>query len=296
MLQHVAVPRENPDLDGLACAFAFAEFLRAVGRGARGFVAGEPDPEALFVARRLGVATLGPDPRPGEPVVLVDASDLRGMPSSLDPESVVEVIDHRMHHRAAALFPNAVLCIEPVGAAATLVAERFARHELTPSARTAMLLQAAILSNTQLLRGSITTDRDHAAFHALAAVAPLPAGFVDAQLDARRQAILADLGAAISRERKDFDHGDGAYILSQLEFAGARNYTAVCLPLLARLGPRAILNLVDVEAGTSAVLVPDPETRAWVAALAGLCFTGPLALCPQILLRKQIVARIDGKA
>lgn len=296
MPEHVSVPRENPDLDGLACAFAYAELLRATGRDARAFIAGEPDPEALFVADRLGVTIRGPAPQAREPIVLVDASDLRGIPPSVDPQRVVEIIDHRMHHRAATLFPNALLCIEPVGAAATLVAERFSHHGLMPSSSSAQLLQAAILSNTQLLRGSITTDRDRAAFHALAAVTPLPVGFVDAQLDARRQAILADIGAAIVRERKDFEHRDGTYILSQLEFSGAHEYAAVCLPLLAGLGPRAMLNLVDVEAGSSVVLVPDPEMRAWVAAHAGLCFTGPLASCPQIILRKQIVARLEGKA
>lgn len=296
MPEYVTIPRENPDLDGLACAFAYAELLRATDRPARGFVSGEPDPEARFVAERLGVIMRGPEPQAGEPVVLVDASDLRGLPSAVDPKRVVEVIDHRMHHRAAALFPNARICIEPVGAAATLVAERFSSSGLAPTPCSAQLLQAAILSNTQLLRGSITTDRDHAALRSLAALTPLPDGFVDAQLDARRRAITADLGDAIRRERKDFDHRDGAYILSQLEFPGAREYVEACQPLLMALGPRAILDLVDVEAGTSFVLVPDPETRRWVAALTGLCFTGPLAVCPQIILRKQIVARLEGKA
>lgn len=296
MLEHVTVPRDGPDLDGLACAIAYAELLRARGVSARSFISGSPDPEAVFAAERLEVTTRGKAPQPGEPIVLVDASDLRGMPDSIDPLRVVEVIDHRLHHRAAELFPNAVLCIEPVGAAATLVAERFHRHALIPSPRSAQLLQAAILSNTQLLRGSVTTDRDRAALQALAAVSPLPDEFVASQLDARRRAILADLGLAIVRERKDFDHRDGAYILSQLEFPGARDHAAACLSLVVELGSRAMLNLVDVEAGTSALIVPDSELRAWVAEHTGLCFTGALAACPQILLRKQIVARLEGKA
>jgi manganese-dependent inorganic pyrophosphatase len=296
MLESVTVPRQDPDVDGLACAIAYAELLGLRGQAARSFIGGSPDPEAMFAAERLGISISGRAPQSGEPIVLVDASDLRGMPGSVDPRFVVEVIDHRLHHRAAALFPNAALFIEPVGAAATLVAERFGRHSLSPSSCSARLLQAAILSNTQLLRGSVTTERDRAALVALAAVSPLPDEFVASQLDARRTAILADLRAAIARERKDFEHRDGAYILSQLEFMGARDHAAACLPLVAELGPRAILNLVDVEAGISALLVPDPALRAWVAEHAGLCFTGAVAACPQIILRKQIVARLQGKS
>lgn len=296
MPERVIVPREGPDLDGLACAVAYAELLRARGLAARSFIGGSPDPEAIFAIGQLDVPMTGMAPRPDEPIVLVDASDMRGMPASVAPLRVVEVIDHRMHHNAAALFPNAILCIEPVGAAATLIAERFSHHGVTPSHRSALLLQAAILSNTQLLRGSVTTERDRAAMLALAVVSPLPEGFVAAQLDARRRAILADLGASIARERKDFDHGDGAYILSQLEFSGARDFTAACLAPLMDLGPRAMLNLVDVDAGTSALIVPDPALRAWVAKRGGFWFNGAVAACPQILLRKQIVARLEGKA
>jgi nanoRNase/pAp phosphatase (c-di-AMP/oligoRNAs hydrolase) len=296
MIEQVTVPREAPDLDGLACAVAFADLLRALGFAARSFIGGRPDPEALFVAEALDVAMSGAAPQPGEPIVLVDASDIRGLPASVDPLLVVEVIDHRLHHTAASIFPNATLCIEPVGAAATLVAERFSRHGVTPSPCSAQLLQAAVLSNTQLLRGSVTTERDRAALRALAAISPLAEAFVAAQLDARRRAILADLGAAVASERKDFEHRDGAYILSQLEFSGARDHIAACLPLVLALGPRAMLNLVDVEAGTSALIVPNRALRAWVADLTGLCFTGVVAACPQILLRKQIIARLEGKA
>jgi len=295
-MAYVTLPREGPDLDGVACAVAYAELLRARGFAARHAIFGEPDPEATYGARRLGSATAGEPPRPGEKIVIVDASDLRGMPESLDPQAVVEVIDHRLHHRAATLFPDADICIEPVGAAATLVAERFDLYTTTPSDRTAQLLQAAILSNTQLLKGSVTTERDRVAFQALASLCPLPDGFVASQLEARRGAIVANLGAAFTRERKDFDHPEGAYILSQLEFTGAHEYEREVVPLIAALGSRAMLNLVDVAAGTSVVIAPDPVFRSWVATRAALCFNGDAASCPQILLRKQIVARLEGLA
>lgn len=85
MFEHVTVPRDGPDLDGFACAIAYAELLRARGVSARSFISGSPDPEAVFAAERLAVTTRGKAPQSGEPIVLVDASDLRGMPDSVDP-------------------------------------------------------------------------------------------------------------------------------------------------------------------------------------------------------------------
>jgi hypothetical protein len=293
---HVTVPRACPDLDGVACAVAYAELLRAQSIRARAWISGTPDPEVCFAVRELGVTLEQETPPEDCAFVLVDASDMRGMPPSLDPLRVVEVIDHRLHHRAAELFPHAALCIEPVGAAATLVAERYQSLGVPPSPMVARLLQAAIMSNTQALRGTITTERDHAAYRFLADLFPLGGAFIDGQFDARRSAILLDLDAAIALERKDFDHPDGGYILSQLEFPGARAHVEDCLPRVAQLGPRAMLNLVDVKEAISLLLIPDPAFRAWVSRRTGLVFDGPVTISPGILLRKQIVARLEGRS
>jgi len=280
----------------VACAVVYAEFLGLQSIRARAWIAGTPDPEARFAARELGV-TLDPDAPPEDcAFILVDASDIRGMPPALDPLRVVEVIDHRLHHRAAELFPRAVICIEPVGAAATLIAERYQSFGVPPSPAAAKLLQAAILSNTQALRGTITTERDRAAYRALADLFPLDGAFIEGQFEARRRAILFDLGAAIERERKDFDHPDGAYVLSQLEFPGARHHVDDCLAGIERLGPRAMLNLVDVEEAVSLLLVPEAACRAWISRRTGLCFDGPVATSPGIMLRKQIVAQLEGRS
>lgn len=111
-----------------------------------------------------------------------------------------------------------------------MIAERYQAQGVRPSPLAAKLLQAAIMSNTQILRGAITTERDRHAFQILSELFPLDADFVEGQFLARQCAILEDLAASITRERKDFDHFDGVFILSQLEFPGARHYVTECLP------------------------------------------------------------------
>jgi manganese-dependent inorganic pyrophosphatase len=296
MASTLVTPRNNPDLDGVACAIAYAELLVETHHDAWAWIPGRPDAEARFVLEHVGWRPARTASFDGCRFVLVDASDVVGMAGEVAPPLVVEVIDHRMHHRAPELFPHARIQIEPVGAAATLIAERFVSAGIRPSARSALLLQAAIQSNTQRLRGSVTTDRDRAAAIRLQALCPLPDEIVEAQFRARAGEILADLPGAILREDKQFTHPDGVYHVSQLELPGAGQLIAECLEPLSRLGARAVLNLVDVSVPASYLVAPEPAFRAWLSARAGVTFVGAVSFIPGVLLRKQLVARIEEGA
>lgn len=289
----LVTPKENPDLDGVACAVAYAELLSALGTPALPLVSGRPDAEARYVLDRLGWQA---PPLPAETggLVLVDASDVLGMPALVEPARVIEVIDHRLHQRAAPLFPNARLQIEPVGAAATLVCERFCTAKLRLTHTSAVLLLAAIQSNTQQLHGSVTTARDVEAAALLSAMTEMPPGLLEGQLAARGAEIREDLSGAIRREVKRFEHADGAYLFSQLECADAADLSRDALPVLAAIGPRAMLNLVDPARSSSVLLVPDVAFRAWIAAKTGFDFDEVEVRSRTALLRKQIVARIEG--
>jgi manganese-dependent inorganic pyrophosphatase len=296
MTSILVTPRNNPDLDGAACAIAYAELLAATHHDASAWIPGHPDAEARFVLEHAGWSSAPPTSFEGCRFVLVDASDAAGLPEAVKPALIMEVIDHRMHHRAPELFPQARIQIEPVGAAATLVAERFFSAGIEPSARAALVLQAAIQSHTHQLRGSATTERDRLAAAWLQAHSPLPQGFVEAQFRARASEILADIPSAILREDKQFKHPDGLYHFSQLELPGAGNLISECMEPLSRLGTRAVLNLVDVSVPASYLVVPDASFRAWISARANVTFEGAVCFIPGVLLRKQLVARIEGAA
>lgn len=286
----IVTAKVDPDLDGTCCAVAYAEFLRGCGTPAVAVLAGRPDAEARHVLALVGCSIPATPPRDYAGVVLVDMSALPGLPPFVDPGAVLEVIDHRMHGDPSTYFPMASIRIEEVGAAATLVYERIAAAGLMPSASSAILLQAGIQSNTQCLRGSVTSERDVAAATALQRAHPLPAGMLAAQFEARRAEIQSDLGAAIRRETKTFDHPDGAFTLAQLECPGALELAGD----LEASGPagRALINLVDPMRSVSALVALDPDVRAWVERCTQLTFHGAIARAQPALLRKQLVARM----
>src|SRR5512138_2727393 len=134
-------PRSAPDLDGVVCAVAYAELLSMKGRPAQPWIHGRPDAEARYALTYAGASLPDGSELLAETAlayVLVDASGLEGLPPGRSPDLVVEVIDHRPAPNVQRLFPNARCTIDLVGAAATLVAERFHEAGVGPS-RTAAL-------------------------------------------------------------------------------------------------------------------------------------------------------------
>ncbi len=141
---------KNQNLDGSACAFAYAEFLRQQGKRAQAAVFGIPHLEAQFVFTKFKIPPLknaGKFVSEADEIIIVDASDLGRLADKIQPEKVIEVIDHRKMHRADQ-FPRARIQIELVGAAAILIAEKFYSSRVAISTESAALLFLAIVSNT----------------------------------------------------------------------------------------------------------------------------------------------------
>ncbi len=291
----IVLPYSSPDLDGVACAVAYSELLRKLGEQALPWLPGRPDAEATHVLTRCEQLDLADEKTvmDCDRFVLVDGSGLSGLPREIDPLNVVEIVDHRFHFDAKSLFPNAEIRIEQVGAAATMIAEGFQETSLPPSNCSANLLYGAIQSNTQSLKGSVTTERDREISEWLYQRFQIPPDLVASQFAARRSEILEDLQAAVDRELKSFDHPTGDFLVSQLELPGAeaviKDRIKDIREHLAHLRPRAMLNLVDSDKGTSYLIIPDTALREVIGHVTGLRFDGVIGESPAALIRKQIL-------
>jgi inorganic pyrophosphatase/exopolyphosphatase len=294
----IVFPRSAPDLDGVACAYAYAELLSMTGRPARPWIHGRPDAEARYALSYAGATPPDASELLAEAAlayVLVDASGLEGLPPGRAPDRIVEVIDHRPAPNVQRLFPNARCTIDLVGAAATLVAERFHEAGVRPSRSAALLLQGAIYSNTLSLKGAVTTPRDHAMEVWLKSIAPLAPSEIAAQFAARRDEVLADLPAATARELKTFDHPEGSFGIAQLELpdiAGLVVSQRAALAEILAARSRLAFNLVDPVAARSMLLAIDPQLQALLTRALATKFDGWAASFAPGLLRKQITAAI----
>ncbi len=295
----LVVPYENPDLDGTACAIAYAEFLRKRGKDAVAAIFGTPHREAMFVLREFAIAV--PEDGMGisqaaRRIALVDASTLRGLHSSLDPGKVVEVIDHRRMHDAHA-FPNARIQVESVGAAATLVAERFHDSNTSISMEAAALLFSAIVSNTVDFKASVTTERDRAMADWLKSRFDLPKGHVRRMFEAK-SAFAKPIKQIFLDDFAVFDLGGRRIGIAQLEMLGVdaflrRSMQEIKDALQGLKEERAFdhifLTCIDTGEAFNTFVAIDGKTEALLAEVLGVSFEKGVARRKGILMRKEIV-------
>ncbi|TSC70057.1 MAG: Uncharacterized protein CEO12_554, partial [Parcubacteria group bacterium Gr01-1014_46] len=213
----------NPDLDGVAGAIGYAEFLSKTGKNCEVGIVGEPHDEAKYILDRFGFSYPKSIQNADdyEEVILVDASDVNGLEGKIAPEKVIEIIDHRKAHEAGK-FPNAKVQIELVGAAATLVAEKFMQDGVEISKESATLIYGAILSNTLNFKGTVTTDRDKKSAEWLNQTLKLPENFWKELFIAKSDLSGPKLAERIEGDFAWFVLGDKRVGIAQIEIIGAK--------------------------------------------------------------------------
>ena len=252
----------NPDLDWVACSIAL-ELLGDTDWVAR--VLGAIDGETALVLQTLGLAV-----PPGitdwtsvQEICLVDTHNPTQLPPDLPSTRVTRIIDHHQDGDTSR-YPNADIQNEAVGAAATLLTERYAQDRGRLSPEMAILLQAAIASNTLGFRAPATCSRDRVAYEKLATIQAIDTALLDRMKEVRGEGLNRDIGAVLSADVKLFDTHYGKVVISQIEAPGALRLLANTdlSDTLQRLvagnkGTLGIVNLVDTGSGESAVLATD---------------------------------------
>ena len=92
-------------------------------------------------------------------VLLVDHAEQAQSVPGVEQAEIVEILDH--HHIGSIETKVPVTAtFDPVGSTSTLVVERFRQNGMEPSKPSAMMLLAAVLSDTVILNSPTTTQRD----------------------------------------------------------------------------------------------------------------------------------------
>lgn len=288
----------GPDMDGTSCAIAYAEYLNKTSIDAEAILMGEPTVESLFVLKEFGVnRPRGLDQfEQNEKVILLDASEARFFIGRLAPEQIIEVIDHRKVNEAEK-FTNAKIQIEMVGAAATLVAERFRDANVVPSETSARLLQAAIVSNTQNFQSKTTTERDHIAMKWLGDIAPLPEEFIHRMFEAKSDFSGDKLANAIDAEAGCNEFGGKKISCVQLEMVGSESLVNERLGEIGDILSRVksdngydyvYLSLLDIEQKINRFICFDPKLHNLLSEALGVLWSGDIAIRNGIIMRKEI--------
>ncbi len=286
----------NPDLDGVACIMAYAELLQNQNMRVEGCVFGIPQSEVqYFIKKHLIPVACYPNKISSkwDRFILVDASSMKGMPQVVENNLVMEIIDHREGNPKVE-FPHAKIQNELIGAAATLIVERFMKQNLLPSINNAKLLYGAIFHNTLNFISSNATERDKQAIQFLEKHFGLSEDIAQQMFSYATQEILSNPDQAIISDAKQFDTFNFyQLIVSNFDYEKIEKQIAQTIQKQDMKHPCqwSLLNLIDVTKKRSALYVPCKKGQDIIEKALQCSFINSWAIIPS-MLRKQITPKI----
>lgn len=289
----------NPDLDGTACMVAYAEFLQKEGYSAAAVLCGVPHREAQFVFDTFNIIP----PKDADSfltkatqVVLVDASDLRGISNSIHPSQVIELIDHRKINHADR-FPHAKIQIELVGAAATLIAEKFADRHIDISPHSAALLYSAIISNTVNFQANVTTIRDKKMARWLLTKFKRPRNYIH-RMFTHKSTLTQPVSEIIEQDFATFDFNRRKIGIGQLEILHVEEFIKCHImsieKALLEIKKKKLLDIIflsniDIEKANTTFIIVDDASRNLLEKTFRISFKKGVAQKRGVLMRKKLV-------
>lgn len=304
MTKIITTSYKNADLDGVACAVAYAEFLNKRGKEAKVEISGRPHMEAQFVLDKFNISVdleMSEIMPADSQVIFLDASDTESLPNGIKAEQVIEVIDHRQFNDTGK-FINAKIQLELVGACATLIAEKFFNSGTAVSKESTALLYGAIASNTLNFKGNVTTERDIKIARWLKDQVEIPESFVY-EMFSYKSNLDKPLKEILISDFKIFDLSGNKISIAQLEILDKGDYVKNNLDEIKQVLQELkneqkldfiFLNFVDLEKSKNTFVVVDQETEDLVSKVLGISFEDSVAHNNKMMLRKEIYPLIKN--
>ena len=288
----------NPDMDGIALMYAYTEFLRKRGEQADYYFEGTMKKEAEIVLNKFNIklnnVTRIEDK---DKIVLVDTNYLTEIPKTIKKENIVEIIDH---HNRDSWFENRNdinVQIELIGAAATLVAERFKNENIEISRESAILLYYGIISNTMNLKIKLTNQKDIEMAKWLKQQAQEITDEITTGIFVEKSQIGDTLREEMEVEFKD-QFMTISWSMGQLEVANVEEFLEKYEDNIRKIRDVVSkendvefisVNCMDIINGYSVIVVRDEKTAKLISDAVGFEFNNLKAKTNELVSRKEIV-------
>lgn len=291
----IVITYKNADLDCVASAYAYSEFLNKKGEKANYFISGMVQSEVDIVCSMFNIKLANVIKKvEDEQVIVVDINTYSSI-DFVNIEQVIEVIDH--HPKSSDVFRNAVVDIEQIGAVCTIIAERYKKDNISISRESAILLYYGIISNTVNLNSKVTTPRDIDMCEWLKKqCVEIDDNLISKIFEEKSKFDIQDLRRMMEVEEK-FILGNDELIIGQLELTDAKkflrkyktNIDSILNEVKNQYGVSLIfLNIIDILMGYHIIYSPYSDTINYLEEKYQFQFNGDIFIENKIVLRKEI--------
>ena len=293
----------NPDMDGISLMYAYTELLNKKGEQANYYFEGTIKKEVEIVLNKFNIKLNNINKIENDDnIVLVDTNYLTELSKYVKKENIVEIIDH--HNRDSWLDDNTdiKIQIELIGAAATLVAERFKNENIGISRESAILLYYGIISNTMNLKIKLTSKKDIEMADWLNQQVPEITDKITTEIFVEKSEIGNSLREEMEVEFKD-QFMSISWSMGQLEVANVEDFLSKYEKDIRKILNTVSeendvdyisVNCMDIINGYSIVVARDEKTAKVISDAVGFEFKDLKAKTNELVSRKEIVKVIRG--
>ena len=293
----------NPDMDGVALMYAYTEFLRKKGEVADYYFEGTMKKEVEIVLKKFNIKLDKTEKiEESDKIVLVDTNYLSELSKYVKKENIVEIIDH--HNRDSWLEGNnnIKIQIELIGAASTLVAEKFKNENIEISRESAILLYYGIISNTMNLKIKLTNLKDIEMAKWLKNQIPEITDEVTTQIFVQKSQIGDSIREEMEVEFKD-QFMSISWSMGQLEVANVDEFlekyeddirNVLQIVSKEKNVEYISVNCMDIINGYSVIVASNNKTAEIISNAIGVKFENLKAKIDELISRKEIVKVMRG--
>lgn len=303
-MKNIILSYNMPDMDGVACMYAYSELLNKQEQKTGYFINGEPKKEVKIVCEMFDIKLESEKSISDEDkIILVDTNQPFELNQKIKLNNVIEIIDHHKKSEELDKMPNAKIQIEEVGAAATLVAEKYKLFNYEISRNAAILLYYGIISNTVNLNSKITTERDRKM------VEWLEKSCTDISEEKIKEIFeKKSIFENSLREEMEVEYKDPflkiSWSMGQLEVANVDGFLEKEEKEIRKILDEVqsekneeylSINCVDILNGYSIIIAQNKKTEELISDLLNINFSNGKAKANQFLTRKEIVKIVREK-
>lgn len=288
----------DPDMDGISLMYAYTEFLRKKGEKAEYYFEGRMKKEAEIVLNIFNIKLENIDKiDDNDEIVLVDTNYLEFLSKLIKKENIVEIIDHHNKDSWLNARSDIKVQIELIGAAATLVAEKYKNENIKISRESAILLYYGIISNTMNLKIKLTSKKDIEMANWLKQQTPEITDEITTQIFVEKSQIGDSLREEMEVEFKD-QFMSISWSMGQLEVANVdeflNKYEQDIRNVLKTVSKEKnveyiSVNCMDIIYGYSVIVAGNEKTAEIISNAIGLNFKDLKAKTNELVSRKEIV-------
>ena len=216
------------DIDALACAIAYKDFLYLKGQKSYAVLSDKLTVSITDAVKKRWYVIDEEQISKDDKVIVVDTSCPESIQEEVNQENIIEVFDHHAGHEKYwedKLWNKAH--IEYIWACATLIYEQIEKEHLTEKLSMASinLLYTAILSNTLYLRAHITHERDRIAFERLQKLSDLPNDWPEIYFEDLQKDVYKDPLTLLANDTKIADIGGIKIPITQVELRDTKDFS-----------------------------------------------------------------------